>query len=125
MQKLIPICPRKESVVPLRQSWVFEKVELGHHGIGDFDLSGVVLRIQGAFDLQTGLGSRFSNQAHNRWVIGQRLAGPVLADPAKEPVLDRVPLGCSGGIMTDGHSQLVNWPRKSGSLVTNFSRTNG
>ena len=86
---------------------MFEKVELGHHGIGDFDLSGVVLRIQGAFDLQTGLGSRFSNQAHNRWVIGQRLAGPVLADLAKESVLDRVPLGCSGGIMTDGHPQLV------------------
>ncbi len=42
VQKLIPICPRKESVVPLRQSWVFEKIELGHHGIGDFDLSGIM-----------------------------------------------------------------------------------
>ena len=86
---------------------MFEKVELGHHGIGHFDLSGVGLRIQGAFDLQTGLGSRFSNQAHNRWVIGQRLAGPLLADLAKESVLDRVPLGGAGGIMTDGHAQLV------------------
>src|SRR6266513_1290796 len=60
-----------------------------------------------AFDLQSGLGPCFRNQAHNGGVITQRLASPVLADLAKESVLDRIPLGGPGGIVTDSHPQLV------------------
>ena len=51
VQKLIPICLRKESVIPLRQNGVFEKVQVGHLVIGDLDFGGVVFRAQGALDL--------------------------------------------------------------------------
>lgn len=51
MQKLIPICPGKESVIPLRQNGVFQEVELSHLIIGDLRLGGVVFRVQGALDL--------------------------------------------------------------------------
>ena len=50
MQKLIPVQPRKESVIPVGQSRVFEKVQFGHLDIGNFDFGGVVLGAQAAVD---------------------------------------------------------------------------
>jgi hypothetical protein len=59
---------------------VLEKVQLSHLDIGDFDLGSVVLGAQAAVDAQPGFGFGFPNQALDGGVIGQRLAGPVLAD---------------------------------------------
>jgi hypothetical protein len=57
--------------------------------------------------LKSGLRARSSNQPHDGGVIGQGLTGPVLTDLAKESVLDRIPLGGPGGIVTDSDRQLV------------------
>jgi hypothetical protein len=45
LQKLIPVYPRKESVIPFEQNRVFEKNQLPHLLIGDFDFG-----IQGTVD---------------------------------------------------------------------------
>ncbi len=50
VQKLIPICSRKDGVVPQGQDRVFENVHLGHLAIGDFNFGEVVPRVQGALD---------------------------------------------------------------------------
>jgi len=42
VQKLIPNCPRKERVIPLRQFGVFEQVELRHLLFGNLNVGWVV-----------------------------------------------------------------------------------
>ena len=69
MQKLIPGYPRKECVIPLRQSRVLEIVQAAHLIVGDFNVGGVLLVTQGALDDQAGLGSRSANEADNIAVI--------------------------------------------------------
>jgi hypothetical protein len=50
VQTLIPIYSGEESVIPIWQGRVFDKVELAHLLIGDFDFGGIVLGAQGAVD---------------------------------------------------------------------------
>ena len=88
---------------------MLEKVQLSHLDIGDFDLGGVVQRAQAAVDAQPGFGFGFTNQALDGGVIGQRLAGPVLADLTEESVFNRIPLGGAGRVVAnrDGQSEAI------------------
>lgn len=60
---------------------------------------------QQAFDLETGLGGSRANEVEHRLEAVQRLACPMFADLAKEPVFDRIPLGSSRRKMAYGHGQ--------------------
>ena len=51
VQKLIPVQPGEEGVVPIGQRQVFEEVELGHLSVGDFEFGGIDLGAQAAADL--------------------------------------------------------------------------
>jgi hypothetical protein len=51
------------------------------------------------------LGLRFPNQPNDGGVVGQRLTGPVVADLAKDAVLNGISLGGAGWIVTNGHHQ--------------------
>ena len=77
--------------------------------IGDFDFGGVVFGAQAAVDSQPGFGFGFTNQALDGGVIGQRLAGPVLADFTEESVLNWIPLGGAGRVVAnrDGQSKAI------------------
>src|SRR4030095_1673787 len=66
-----------------------------------------MLGVEGAVDDQSGLGARTTDQADNGFIVSQRLSAPVLADLAEESMLDGIPLGGPGRIVTNGHPQLV------------------
>ena len=77
------------------------KVERRHLLIGNFDPLGITTFVQGGLDPQTRLRRGVGDQIDNDCMTRQRLATPVLCDPAKHPVLDLVPLARPWGKVTD------------------------
>ena len=67
-------------------------VEAFHCGFGYLDALAVAAGIECAFDLETGLGRRCSDQLDDGQTICERPAAPVLRDMAEQPVLNLVPL---------------------------------
>lgn len=62
-------------------------------------------REQGRLDPQPGRGRRAPQVAQQRVPGPQRLARPVQADRAEQPVLDRVPFRAAGRVVADRHGQ--------------------
>ena len=57
-------------------------------------------------DSQAGLGLGGAKEVEDFLVAVQRLSGPVLGDFREEAMLDGIPLGGAGGIVSDGHRKM-------------------
>jgi hypothetical protein len=73
-----------------------------HVGVGDGPPGRVVVLIEPAPDLEAGLRGRCGDELDDDLVADERLASPVLADRAEQPVLDLVPLARPGREVADG-----------------------
>jgi len=69
---------------------------------GELDPLLVGFGIERAGDREPGAGAGFADETQDGGIINERLSRPVLADLGEEPMLDGIPLGSAGGIMTDG-----------------------
>jgi hypothetical protein len=67
-------------------------VEGFHYGFAHLDALAVAARIDCAFDLETGLGRRCSDQLDYGQAIRERPATPILCDVAEQAVFDLIPL---------------------------------
>ena len=72
---------------------------------GDFLCRRKVLLDQAARHAQTGSSFGLADKADDGVKGVQRLAGPVFADLAEEAVFDRIPLGSTRGVVTDGDGE--------------------
>ena len=77
----------------------------GHLFVSDVDFFGIAARVQDAAHLQSCGCSRVGEEIHNRGVGQQRLPAPVLVDEREQPMLDLVPLACSGRQVTHMNGQ--------------------
>jgi len=69
---------------------------------GTLDSRRVAPGIERARDRESGAGAGFADETQDGGIIDGRLSRPVLAGSGKEPMLDGIPLGGTGGIMADG-----------------------
>jgi hypothetical protein len=69
--------------------------------IGDLRARLLGSLVEGACDLEPGLGGGRADQLDHGQAVGQRTAAPVLDDAAEQPVLDPVPLRHAGRIVMD------------------------
>ena len=92
---------RADGVIPFRMERIADKVETFHLGLADLDALAIAAGIEGALDLETGLGGRGPDEFDHSKAIRERPASPVLGDVAEQPVLDLVPLRCARRIMMD------------------------
>jgi hypothetical protein len=51
---------------------------------------------------QAGLGTGSANESEHRFVAVEWLGGPVFGDLRKQPVLDGIPFGGTGRVVSDG-----------------------
>ena len=56
-------------------------------------------------DDQSGGRAGFTDETQDCGIVCERLAGPALADPGEEAVLDGISLGSVGRIVSDGDEQ--------------------
>ena len=105
MQKLIPTLVGQNRVIPLWENRVSVEADLLELFWGELDPLRVVARVERAGDGKPGGSTGLADEAQDGGVIDQRLTGPAFADLGKEPMLDGIPLGGAGGIMTDGDEQ--------------------
>jgi hypothetical protein len=70
------------------------------------DASGIVPAVEVSGDFETSLSVRASDEVEDFLVAGERFGGPVLRDLGKQAVLDGIPLGSSGWIVSDGDLKL-------------------
>ena len=76
-----------------------------HLEIGNLQVCRIMFGDEAASDLETCLGRGRSKERDHHLLAFQGLAGPVFADRAEQPVLNRVPLGSPGRKMAHGHFQ--------------------
>ena len=76
------------------------QVEGIHLLVGDLDTGRIVLRNQMGLDLKPSMGFRLPNVVQGEIKRPQGAASPSLADFAKQPVLNRIPFGGAGRIVT-------------------------
>src|SRR5260370_1097140 len=76
------------------------QVDLEHLVLVEFFARRVLSPVHAGVDLET-FRFRAANQAEHAFITVERIALPVLADRAKQAVLDRVPLAGPLGIMTN------------------------
>jgi len=86
---------------------VFAHTKLPHLVIRHFDSSIIVFGDETAIDRESGGGGRFLDELEDQRIVLQRDACPVFADFAEETVLDGIPFGGAGRIVTDGDRELV------------------
>lgn len=66
----------------------------------------VVGAVQVSGDPQAALCLGGANKVEDLRIAGQRFAGPVLGDLREQAMLDRVPLGGTGGVMSNGQGEI-------------------
>ena len=81
------------------------QLELAHVGVGDPLAGFIAAAFETCRHAQAGGGDGAGDIAGDRVERAQRDAGPVEADEAEEPMLDRVPLRAAAGIMTYRHGE--------------------
>src|SRR5512135_2278974 len=96
---------RSNGVVPVWTDRMPFDVECFHLGLRHGATGFVATFVEEGFDSQAGGGLRTANEGQHGLPIQERLARPVETDRAKEAMLDWVPLGTAGGIMTHRHGQ--------------------
>ena len=74
-----------------------------HLLLGDFDAFLVLAIHQASLNLEPGFRRSASDVIQHRLEGTQRLTSPIQADVAEQSVLDRIPLGRSGGVVTYHH----------------------
>ena len=99
-------------VVPISMKSMPFQVEACHLRIRDFLSLGVPAGVEFASHLQSMSGPCGPNQIYDDRQTLQRPTSPVPADERKQPVLDLVPLACSGREMTyrNRHPHLIGQP---------------
>jgi len=63
--------------------WILVSVEIGGHN-------------------QASSSAGRANEFEHLFVAFEGLGGPVLGDLGEQPVLDRIPFGCAGRVVSDG-----------------------
>ena len=113
-ERLAPKGPRKnktlfssgsDSVIPFGQGVVLGDGQLMHLCVGDFDTLLVASANEMCPHPQSGGGRCGANVFEDRVEAVKRTSGAVLGEFAEQPMLDWIPLGCSGRVMGDGHSE--------------------
>jgi len=66
--------------------WIMPTVEVGRHG-------------------ETGSGASVADEVENLGVAVRRLGGPVFGDFGEQAVLDGIPFGSAGGVMSNGYGE--------------------
>ena len=82
--------------------------QLLHFLVCHFDPRAVFLSDQASGHCQSLLCLGAPDVVQDRTIAVERAARPFLADFAEEPVLDDIPLGCTGGIVTDRNRDAVS-----------------
>jgi hypothetical protein len=80
-------------------------VECRHLGIRNLLPCWIVAGVEDRLHDQTSRSLGASNESEHRVPGPQRYAGPVAADLAEQPMLNRVPLRATRRVMTHGHGQ--------------------
>src|SRR6267378_3511595 len=86
-----PFALRVNGVIPLRQDLASFDPDGCLLFLRDFDASRIMSRIQHCPASQTCRRGRVADEANDRFVVLERLAFPVGADPAEQAVLDGIP----------------------------------
>ncbi|OWK43309.1 TPR repeat-containing protein [Fimbriiglobus ruber] len=95
-----------DGIVPTRTGLMPSQAQLPHLVIRDLQAPLIVSPQQHGFHLQACFGSRVLNIAQQDQPRTQGLAGPVDADKAEQPMLNRVPLGATAGVVAHRHLQV-------------------
>jgi hypothetical protein len=82
--------------------------QLLHFLVGHFDPRAVFLSDQASGHCQALLCLRAPDVVQDRTIAVERAGRPFLTDFAEEPVFDDIPLGCTGGIVTDRNRDAVS-----------------
>ena len=90
-----------QGVVPAAKRWVSFEVEFLHLGVGDFDSSLVFAREQVSADGETCGCFGGADEVEHLVNVGEGLTGPVRADLAEQAMLNGIPFGCAGRVVTD------------------------
>src|SRR5262249_9823265 len=100
---------RQQGIVPFAVKRVSFQTKLLHLLIRHLDTLGITALIQYGFDVEPCLGRRACYQVHHGRQTIQRTPSPVLADVAKQPVFDLIPLTRTRREVadTDSHPQLI------------------
>jgi hypothetical protein len=53
-------------------------------------------------DGEAGSGTGVADEVEDLWITVQRLGGPVFGDFGEQAVLNRIPFGSAGGVMSNG-----------------------
>jgi len=77
------------------------EVDLLHLFVRYLYALGVVLLAQPSTDAQTGCGACVADEVQDSFVVDERLGCPVVADAAEHAMLDGIPLGGAGRVVTD------------------------
>ena len=81
------------------------KVELTHFRVWDLDSGFVVLWDEVGTDSKAGFRFGGTDELEDLVDVGEGFASPVFADFAEQAVLDGIPLGSAGWIVTDGNDE--------------------
>ena len=108
---------RQDGVVPVAVEAVPGEdpvFQVFHLRVGHLGPGGVAAGVQDGGDGQPGAGGGRGDGVHHDLVAGQRAAPPGAGDVAEQPVLDLVPLACSGREVAAGDLQpgLLREPRQ-------------
>ena len=88
-------------MVPEAERVVFDEIGLAHFRIRDSDAGVVLLFDEAGVDDESGLRFRGADEVEHLVQIREGFSGPVPADFAKQAMLNRIPLGSPGRIVTD------------------------
>src|SRR5262245_32874144 len=92
--------PRGKGVVPARTNVVSRQREFLQLSVCNFPTLSVDFLIETSFHLQPGGRCRAPDECKHNIEVTQRLASPVYAHVAEEPIFDRIPFRATRRIMT-------------------------
>jgi len=70
-----------------------------------FETGRIFFSVQIGSDNQAGMGTGGANEAEHFFIAVQWLGSPVLGDLGEQTMLDGIPFGGAGGIVSDGHGE--------------------
>jgi len=94
-----------QDIVPVTVKGVADRWQGRHLGFTNGDSGRIGAGVQLSGDAQSGAGGGRGDGLDDDLVAGQRAASPVHGDVREEPVLDLVPLRCTGRQMADCDGQ--------------------
>ncbi len=90
-----------QSVIPSGQRVVISDAEFGKALRRELESGRIGVPIEVSLHPESSFGFRRTDEVEQRGVAAQWFASPVLADLAEQTVLDGIPFGSAGGVMTD------------------------